>query len=118
MTAVSHSLDPLFRPRNVAVLGASASAGSVGSIIMRNLIENPFAGAVYPINPKRKAVHGVHCYPALAAVPEKIDLAVIATPAPSVAGLVQECVDKAIPAAIIISAGFSELGAEGKALEQ
>src|ERR1700758_1574433 len=108
MPGFSHSLDPLFRPRSVAVLGASATPGSVGSILIRNLLENQFGGVVYPINPKRKAVHGVHCYPSLAAIPEPIDLAVIATPAVTVPGLIQECVTQHVKAAIVISAGFSE----------
>jgi acetyltransferase len=118
MPAFTHSLDPFFHPRTVAVLGATATAGAVGSILMRNLLENPFGGVVYPINPKRRAVHGVHCYPALAAIPEPIDLAVIATPAATVPGLVRECVDRGVKAALVISAGFSELGAEGRALER
>src|SRR5262245_28442412 len=87
MARVIRSLDPLFRPRSVAVLGASATPGSVGSILMRNLLDSPFGGAVYPVNPKRPHVHGVHCYPSLAAVPEAIDLAVLATPAATVPGL-------------------------------
>ena len=70
MPPFRRSLDPLFFPSSVAVVGASATPGSVGSIIMRNLLENRFGGVVYPINPKRKAIHGVLCYPNLAAVPE------------------------------------------------
>ncbi len=116
--AAPHSLDPLFRPQAVAVVGASATPGSVGSIIMRNLMENPFGGAVYPVNPKRKAVHGVHCYPSLAAVPERVDLAVVATPAVGVPAVMEECVAHGARSAIIISAGFAELGAEGQALQQ
>jgi acetyltransferase len=115
--AIRHSLDPIFRPRSVAVVGASATPGSVGSILIRNLLENPFGGVVYPVNPKRHAVHGVLCYPDLAALPEAVDLAVIATPAPTVPGVIDGCVRRGIPAAIVISAGFSELGAEGRALE-
>jgi acetyltransferase len=117
MPSVRHSLDPLFKPQSVAVLGASATPGSVGSILMRNLLENPFGGGVYPVNPKRRAVHGVHCYPSLTDLPARIDLAVIATPAATVPALVEQCITAGIPAAIIISAGFSELGAEGRALE-
>jgi acetyltransferase len=117
VASVRHSLDPLFKPQSVAVVGASGSPGSVGSILLRNLLENPFGGVVYPINPKRRAVLGVHCYPSLAALPQSVDLAVIATPAATVPHLVKECVEKGIPAAIVISAGFSELGAEGRALE-
>jgi acetyltransferase len=112
-----HSLEPFFRPRSVAVFGASATPGSVGNILMRNLLENPFGGVVQPINPKRKAVQGVHCYPDLVSVSEKVELAVIATPAATVPGLVRECVTHGVPAAIIISAGFAELGTEGRKLE-
>ncbi len=119
MPAISlSSLDPIFRPTSVAVVGASASPGSVGSILMRNLMASPFGGVVYPVNPQRKAVHGVRCCATLKDVPEPIDLAVIATPAPIVLGVVQQCVDLGVKGAIIISAGFSELGAAGKALEQ
>src|SRR5262249_60753143 len=115
---VASSLDPLFKPQSVAVVGASASPGSVGSILMRNLMENPFGGVVYPVNPKRKAVHGVLCYPSLKNVPEPVDLAVIATPAATVPDEVRQCAELGAKSAIIISAGFSELGAEGKALER
>jgi acetyltransferase len=113
-----HSLDPIFKPRSVAVLGASATAGSVGSILIHNLLTNPFDGVVYPVNPKRHAVHGVRCYPDLASVPEVPDLVLIATPAATVPDLVAQCAERGVPAAIIISAGFSELGPEGRALEQ
>src|SRR5215510_390135 len=92
MATLPHSLDPIFRPRSVAVVGASATPGSVGSILIRNLIANPFGGVVYPVNPKRHAVHGVRCHPDLASLPEVVDLAVLATPAATVPGLVGECV--------------------------
>src|SRR5262249_29081019 len=117
MATLPHSLDPIFRPRSVAVVGASATPGSVGSILIRNLIENPFGGVVYPVNPKRHAVHGVRCHASIAALPEVVDLCVIATPAATGAGGIEECVKKGIRSAIIISAGFSELGAEGRHLE-
>jgi acetyltransferase len=117
MSSVRHSLDPIFHPRSVAVIGASASPGSVGSILIRNLLGNPFGGVVYPINPRRRVVHGVYCYPDLASLPEPVDLAVIATPAATVPGLVEECVARGAPAAVILSAGFSELGAPGRELE-
>jgi acetyltransferase len=116
MSALRHSLDPIFHPRSVAVIGASSTAGSVGSILMRNLLENPFGGVVYPVNPNRHAVQGVRCYPNVAALPEVVDLAVVATPAPTVPGVLDECVRRGTPAAIVISAGFAELGAEGKVL--
>ncbi len=112
-----HSLDPLFRPGTVAVIGASATTGSVGSILMRNLMANPFGGVVFPVNPKRRSVHGVYCYPGLGSIPERVDLAVIATPAATVPAAIRDCLDHHVKAAIIISAGFSELGPQGKALE-
>jgi acetyltransferase len=117
MPTVRRSLDPLFAPRSVAVLGASATSGSVGSILMRNLLANPFGGVVYPVNPKRHAIHGVRAYPDLGAVPEVVDLAVIATPAATVPGLIRDCVARGIPSAIVISAGFAELGEQGRHLE-
>jgi acetyltransferase len=117
MTVPGHSLDPLFRPTSVAVLGASATPGSVGSIVMRNLLLNPFGGLVYPVNPKRRSVQGVYCYPSLVEVPEVPDLAVIATPATTVPDMIGQCVSRGVRAAIVISAGFSELGKEGRALE-
>jgi acetyltransferase len=114
---IPHSLDPFFHPASIAVIGASATPGSVGSILMRNLLGNPFGGVVFPVNPRRQSVHGVYCYPSLAEVPSVVDLAVIATPADTVPALVQSCVDRGVKAAIIISAGFSELGETGRALE-
>jgi acetyltransferase len=117
MPAWRRSLDPLFAPSSVAVIGASASPGSVGSILIRNLLENPFGGVVYPVNPRRKSVHGVRCHASLADVPDVVDLAVIATPAVTVPAIIRECVEHAVRGAIIISAGFSELGEQGRALE-
>ncbi|MBI2805832.1 MAG: bifunctional acetate--CoA ligase family protein/GNAT family N-acetyltransferase [Planctomycetes bacterium] len=112
------SLEAFFRPRSVAVVGASATPGSVGSILMHNLLQTQFGGVVYPVNPKRKAVHGVLCYPSLMDTPEAAQLAVIATPAATVPAMIEQCVERGVRSAIVISAGFSELGAEGRALEK
>jgi acetyltransferase len=112
------SLDPLFRPRSVAVIGASATPGRIGNTLMRNLLGNPFGGTVYPVNPKQHSVQGVLAYPNMQAVPEAVDLAVIATPAATVPEQVRACVEAGAKSAIVISAGFSELGAEGRALER
>src|ERR1700730_9125936 len=113
-----YALDAFFTPQSAAVVASGRLSRSVGSILMRNLLQNPFGGVVYPVNPKRKAVHGVSCYPSLREVPEAVDLAVIATPAVTVPTAVQQCVERGVQAALIISAGFSELGAEGRALEK
>ena len=116
--ARSHPLDPIFAPRSVALIGASETAGSVGRTIFQNLGRGGFQGVVYPINPKRNSVLSVRAYPSLSALPEKVDLAVICTPAKTVPGLIQECIQMQVPGAIIISAGFKETGPEGLALEK
>jgi acetyltransferase len=113
-----NSLDPLFAPKSVAVIGATETANAVGRTILWNLLKSPFGGTVYPVNPKRTSVLGVKAYPTVGEVPEKVDLAVIVTPAATVPGLIQQCADKEVPAAIIISAGFKEMGPSGSALEK
>ncbi|BAY15752.1 GCN5-related N-acetyltransferase [Anabaenopsis circularis NIES-21] len=111
-------LDAIFAPKTVAVIGASETPGSVGRTLLWNLITNPFGGTVFPVNPKRHSVLGIKAYPKIADIPETVDLAVIATPAPTVPGIIAECVDAGVKSAIVISAGFKEAGAAGIALEQ
>jgi acetyltransferase len=111
-------LDVLFEPRNVAVIGATETQGTVGRTVLWNLISSPFGGPVFPVNPKRSSVLGVKAYPSISDVPEKVDLAVITTPASSVQGIISQCVDMGVKGAIIISAGFKETGPEGLELEQ
>lgn len=111
-------LDALFLPESVAVIGAKDDPGSVGSTILNNLKSGGFKGRIYPINPKRDKVWGLKCYPSIAAIPERVDLAVIVTPAITVPNLVAECVAAHVRSAIIISAGFKELGAPGVKLEE
>ncbi|HXT99987.1 MAG TPA: CoA-binding protein, partial [Polyangia bacterium] len=112
-----HPLDAFFKPRAVAVIGASETPGSVGRTILANLVATSFGGAVYPVNPRRDSVLGLKSYPAIGAVPPPIDLAVIVTPAATVPDIVRQCADAAVPAALIISAGFRETGAAGAELE-
>jgi acetyltransferase len=106
----------MFAPRCIAVIGASETAGSVGQALMKNL--QIFDGRMFPINPKHKSVAGIEAFPNIGAMPEKADLAVIATPAPTVPGIIRECANAGVPAAIIISAGFRECGQTGGDLEQ
>lgn len=113
-----HPLDAIFEPRSVAVVGASDRPGSVGRTLLWNLVSNPFGGTVFPINPKRSSVLGIKAYRTLHDVPERVDLAVIVTPAPTVPALVRECVEVGVKGIIIISAGFKEVGPEGARLEQ
>lgn len=113
-----HQLDFVFQPKTVAVIGATENEGSVGKTVMQNLLATPFGGEVIPINPKRDAVLGVKAYPNLKSAPKKIELAVVVTPAKIVPSIISECADLGIPAAIIISAGFKEMGPPGIALEK
>jgi acetyltransferase len=112
------ALDAIFTPKNVAVIGATESPGSVGRTIMWNLISNPFGGAVFPVNPKRSAVLGVKAYPSINELPEPVDLAVVVTPATTVPAIIGECVNFGVRGAIIISAGFKETGPKGVELEK
>jgi acetyltransferase len=111
-------LSAMFSPKNVALIGATETKDSVGRTLMWNLISNPFGGAVFPVNPKRKSVLGVKAYPRIAEVPEQVELAVIVTPAPTVPGLIEECVDAKVKGSIVISAGFKETGPKGVELER
>jgi acetyltransferase len=114
----NHPLDSLFHPQTVALVGATEKVGSVGRTILRNLVTNPFGGTVYPVNPKRSSVWGIKAYPSIGAIPERVDLAVVVTPAPSIPGIIDECVQANVKSSIVISAGFKELGPEGAKLEQ
>jgi len=107
------SLGPLLAPKTVAVIGASRSRTSVGGEIFANLVAHPFAGAVYPVNVTAPHVQGVHAYRSVAEVPDTIDLAVIAVPASNTPAVVTECARARVKAAVIITAGFGELGDEG-----
>ncbi len=107
------ALDAIFKPRAVAVIGATETAGSVGRTLVENLQAASFGGAVYPVNPKRDTVLGLPAYPAVGAVPGPVDLAVVVTPAPTVPGIIRECVEAGVKGAIVISAGFKERGAAG-----
>ena len=111
-------LDAIFAPNTVAVIGASEKPGSVGRNLLWNLITNPFGGTVFPINPQHSSILGIKAYSTIFDVPEKIDLAVIATPASTVPKIISDSVDAEIKGAIIISAGFKEIGEKGIALEQ
>jgi acetyltransferase len=111
-------LAPIFHPRTVAVIGATEKPASVGRTVLRNLLDQPFGATIFPINPHRANVLGIRCYPNIASIGEPVDLAIVVTPAATVPDVLQECVDSGVGGAIVISAGFAELGAEGKEREQ
>lgn len=111
------SVESILRPRTVAVIGASRRRGTIGGELLHNLLANGFTGAVYPVNPAVHAVQGVRAWPSLDAIPDEIDLAVLAVPASQVLAEVQACADKGVRGIVVISAGFGELGGAGKELQ-
>ena len=113
----TQNLAKVFQPKSVAVLGASSRVGSVGRTVLENLQRAAFPGEIFPINPKYDALLGRQAYPSIRALAHPPDLAIIATPAATVPGLVRECGEAGVPGLIILSAGFSEVGPHGRELE-
>ena len=103
----------LFAPRNVAIIGASRNPAKVGHTILRNAVKSGYKGKIYPINPKAKEILGIRCYKSILDVPDEVDLAVIAVPAPTVLDVAEECCEKGVKYLVVISAGFKEIGGEG-----
>lgn len=113
----TYSLDHIFDAKTVAVIGASETEDSVGRALMVNLLNSSFDGQIFPVNLRRKSVLGLAAVARIQDVPAPVDLAIIATPANSVAKVVEECADADVKSAVIISAGFRETGITGKRLE-
>lgn len=113
----SNSLSALFAPNSLALVGASDDVTRIGGRPLRYLREGGFAGAIYPVNPKRETVQGVKAYASVAALPETPDVAILAVPAAGTVQAVRECAEKGVKVAIIFSAGFAETGDEGGALQ-
>ncbi|HVP92363.1 MAG TPA: bifunctional acetate--CoA ligase family protein/GNAT family N-acetyltransferase [Acidobacteriota bacterium] len=114
---VTLNLDKIFNPESVAIIGASDEEGTVGYALMKNFKELGFEGKIYPVNIRKSEILGIKAYPNIEYITESIDLAVIATPAKTVPDIVEQCGKAGIKGIVIISAGFKEIGAEGKALE-
>ena len=112
------SLENLISPSSIAVFGASNREGSVGNAVITNIILGKFTGKIFPINPSNENVLGLKCYKNIFDVNFHIDLAVIVTPSSTIPQIIEDCGNKGIKAAVIISAGFKEIGEEGKLLEQ
>ncbi len=114
----TRNLDKLFDPKSIAVIGASNKKGSVGYILLRNLIGAEYEGIVYPVNVSAQSVQGIQAYASISQVPRKIDLAVIAVPAKAVPETMRECGEAGVSGAVIVSSGFKEIGSAGKKLEE
>jgi acetyl coenzyme A synthetase (ADP forming)-like protein len=112
------SLAPFFRPRSVAVIGASARRGTIGGELFRNVLESDFAGAAYPVNGKGQPVGGVPGYASIAEIPAELDLAVICVPGPAVLTAAESALKMGVKALCVVSAGFAEVGIEGRARQE
>src|SRR5690606_26101531 len=108
---------PILEPESIALVGASDRPGSLGTVVLRNLLDAGFAGEIYPVNPKHKSVQGRRCYARVGDIGRPVDLALIVAPARVVPGVLRECGAAGIRAAVILSGGFREAGAAGRALE-
>ena len=117
MKAKNH-LDALFKPRSVALIGASGTPGKLGCDILYNLIHAGFQGPIYPINPKADELLGLKAYPDIEATPAPADLAVIVIPSRMVTGTIEKCGRSGVRAAVIVTGGFAEAGVEGEKLQQ
>lgn len=113
-----HYLSPLFTPRSVAVIGASDRVDSVGGVIFRNMLNSGYRGQLFAVNPKHATIQQRRCYASIDEIPQPIDLAVIATPAPTAPDIVEACGKRGVKAAVILSAGFGEAGGAGRELER
>jgi acetyl coenzyme A synthetase (ADP forming)-like protein len=111
-------MEGLFRPRGVAVIGASRERGTIGGELFRNLIDGGFAGPVYPVNAKAEVVQSVVAYRSVVDCPGPVDLALIVVPASAVVPVARECAQKGVRALVVISAGFAESGEAGAQLQQ
>jgi acetyltransferase len=114
----AHYLEHLFAPSSIAVIGASERAGSLGQIAFNNLRSAGYAGELIAVNPKYQSVAGVPCYPSIAAIGHRVDLILVTTPAATVPTIIDQAGKAGARSAVVLSAGFGELGAEGRQLEQ
>jgi len=115
--ALFKSLDRVFNPKSIAMIGASSSFGKWGQMIFSNIVAGGFQGKLYPVNPREKKIYGVPVYQRVQDIPEPADLAIITTPAETVLSVLEDCRQRGIKTAVVVTSGFSETGAEGRALE-
>ena len=112
------SLNAIFKPKSVAVIGASTAPGKLGHDILANLKNGGFAGPLFPINPKAEEILGLKVYKSIADTPEPPELAVVVIPAKIVTPTLEQCADKGVKGAVVITGGFAETGEEGERLQE
>jgi acetate---CoA ligase (ADP-forming) len=111
-------IDYFFNPRSIAIIGASRDFTKPSGRTLAVLLKRGYRGKLFPINPRYREIGGLACYPTILDVPEEIDLVIIGIPASQVIDILRQCAEKKVKAAIIFSSGFSEVGEEGKELQQ
>ncbi|GAA1007157.1 GNAT family N-acetyltransferase [Acrocarpospora pleiomorpha] len=116
--AEARSIQRLLTPESVAVIGASREPGGIGQTVLRNLLAADFTGPVYPVHREVRAVAGVRAYRSVSAIDGDVDLAIVAVPAESVLGVVEECARKGVKGLVVVSSGFGETGEEGAERQQ
>ena len=113
-----HSLDVIFKPQSIAVIGATPRVGSIGREILNNLFAYEFNGKIFPVNPRYEYIHSTKAYPTVLSIPDAVDLAIIVVPAVHVYGAVDDCGRKGVKGLVVITAGFRETGEEGAVREE
>ncbi|MDQ0190239.1 bifunctional acetate--CoA ligase family protein/GNAT family N-acetyltransferase [Alicyclobacillus cycloheptanicus] len=116
--AAAASLHPFFRPKSVAVIGASRAPERPGHLLLKHILDGDYRGIVYPVNPTTPAVSAIRAYPSLTALPEPVDLAVVAVPAEQVPSVIEDCIAADARAVMVVSAGFGEVNEAGRAQER
>lgn len=117
MENIVEELDPIFKPKSIAVIGASDTEGKWGFRMVERPLKTGYRGVIYPVNPTKEEILGLRSYRSVLDIPGHVDLAVVTVPAASTPQVMRECTDKGVKGVILISAGFAEVGSEGKALE-
>jgi acetyltransferase len=112
------NLDSIFRPKSVAIIGASRTQGKVGNVLLNNLIKSGFKGRIYPVNIRGGKILGLNSFKSILDIEQDVELAVISIPSQYILSVVEECGQKGVRALIVISAGFKETGPEGAELEK
>ena len=111
-------LNSFFSPESVAVIGASKTPGKIGNAIVKNMIGSGYSRDIYPVNPREKEIEGLKCYPDIASLENKVDLAIISVPAAGAVKVAEQCGRAGVKSLVVVSAGFKEVGKEGLALEK
>ena len=116
--AMRHSLDALLRPKSVAIIGASDTPARIGGRPIRHMLKHGFKGRIYPVNPNRDTVQGLDAFASIKSLPEQVDAAIVAVPAAIAVDAVRECIEAGVKSAVIFTAGFAEMSAEGETAQR